>query len=174
VIIRAVRPEEHERLGALTVAAYHDLPGHVPEPDYDLELADIAAKVAAGCEVVVAVDDAGTLLGGVCFVPSADNPYHESDDPASVGFRHLAVATDAQGRGAGRALVTWCIDRGAELGAARMVIFSARWMTRAHGLYEQLGFRRAPDLDWVPVPDVPLLGFTRPLGPETAVTDDPG
>lgn len=162
-------------LGALTVAAYHALPGHVAEPAYDRELADIGAKVAAGCEVMVATaDDTGPLLGGVCFVPNADNPYHEGDDPESVCFRHLAVATEAQGQGAGRALVDWCITRSVELGAARLVIHSTPWMTRAHRLYEGLGFRRAPELDWVPVPDIPLLGFTLTLMAGPAVTNDRG
>jgi GNAT superfamily N-acetyltransferase len=99
------------------------------------------------------------VLGGVCFVPSADNPYHESDDPASLGFRHLAVDTAAQGSGAGRALVGWCVARARELGAKRLVIHSTPWMTRAHALYESCGFVRDTALDWLPVPDIPLLGF---------------
>jgi GNAT superfamily N-acetyltransferase len=138
----------------------------VHEPDYDVELADIAAKVRAGCEVMVAVADGeGPVLGGVCFVPSADNPYHETDDPEALCFRHLAVDTAAQGAGAGRALVAWCIDRAVELGAARLVIHSTPWMTRAHQLYESFAFVRDRDLDWVPVPDIPLLGFRLELPP---------
>jgi GNAT superfamily N-acetyltransferase len=164
VIVRPVRPEEHERLGTLTVAAYHALEGHVPEPDYDAELADVAAKLAAGCEVMVAVaEPEGLVLGGVCFVPSADNPYAEFHDPTALSFRHLAVAPEAQGCGAGRALVVWCMERAGQLGATRLLLHSTPWMSRAHRLYESLGFVRAPELDWVPVPEVPLLGFARSL-----------
>jgi GNAT superfamily N-acetyltransferase len=103
------------------------------------------------------------VLGGVCFVPSPTNPYAEFDDPAAVCFRHLAVAPEAQGRGAGKALVVWCIERAGELGASRLLRHSSPWVPRAHRVYAALGFVRAPELDWVPVPDVPLLGFSRPL-----------
>jgi GNAT superfamily N-acetyltransferase len=163
VIVRPVRPDEYERLGEITVAAYHALPGHVHEPEYDEELRDTAAKVAAGCEVMVAVGDDGRVLGGVCFVPSADNPFHETAEPGAVTFRHLAVDPAAQGAGAGTALVMWCVDRARQLGATALAIHSTPWMTGAHRLYERFGFARDPGHDWVPVPDVPLLAFTKPL-----------
>ena len=37
-------------------------------------------------------------------------------------------------------------------------------MTRAHELYERLGFERRPDFDWVPLPRIQLLGFGLELG----------
>jgi predicted N-acetyltransferase YhbS len=160
VLIRPVRPEEHERLGALTLAAYHSLPGHVHEPAYDAQLADIAAKLAAGCEVMVAVREPdGTVVGDVCFVPSPQNPFHDAGDPEALCFRHLAVDPAAQGGGAGRALTQWCIDRARQLGATRLLIHSTPWMTGAHHLYESMGFVRAPEHDWLPEPEIPLLGF---------------
>jgi hypothetical protein len=36
-------------------------------------------------------------------------------------------------------------------------------MLAAHRLYDRLGFVRRPDLDWTPVPDIPLMGFTLTL-----------
>lgn len=164
MIVRPIRPDEHRALGAITLAAYHALPGAVNEPSYDEELADISAKLAAGCEVVVAATDAdGPIVGGVCFVPSPDNPYHESDDPEALAFRHLAVDPAAQGAGAGRALVEWCIDRARVLGARRLLIHSTPWMTGAHHLYERLGFVRDPEHDWQPTPLVALLAFRKEL-----------
>jgi hypothetical protein len=32
-------------------------------------------------------------------------------------------------------------------------------MTSAHRIYERLGFRRAPERDWSPVPGVDLMAF---------------
>ena len=46
--IRAVRPEEADELGAITLAAYTELPGHIPEPDYEAELSDVATRAAQG------------------------------------------------------------------------------------------------------------------------------
>jgi GNAT superfamily N-acetyltransferase len=167
VIVRPVRPEEFELLGALTVAAYHALPGHPPDPEYDDELRDTAAKLAAGCEVPVAVLPGATLdrvVGGVCFVPGRGNPFCEFEDPDAAGFRHLAVDPAVQRSGAGVALTRWCMARAVELGRARVLIHSGVWMTGAHRLYERLGFERVPEMDWVPVPGIELLGFRKELG----------
>jgi ribosomal protein S18 acetylase RimI-like enzyme len=36
-------------------------------------------------------------------------------------------------------------------------------MTSAQRLYERLGFRRDPDHDWSPAPDILLLGYVLDL-----------
>jgi hypothetical protein len=36
-------------------------------------------------------------------------------------------------------------------------------MTAAHRLYERLGFKRAPERDWTPLPGITLLIYTREL-----------
>ena len=51
-----MRPDEYERLGAITVEAYVTLDGHVHEPDYERELADVRARATAtDTAVLVAV-----------------------------------------------------------------------------------------------------------------------
>jgi predicted N-acetyltransferase YhbS len=160
--IRPVRPDEADVLGAITVTAYTELPGHVHEPDYEAELADVATR-ATQAEVLVALDDDGTVLGGVTFVPDGDNPMAEHTEAGATSIRMLAVAGAAQGRGVGEALVRACIERSRELGAERVVLHSTSWMQTAHRLYLRLGFVRRPDLDWQPVPDIPLMGFSLDL-----------
>jgi ribosomal protein S18 acetylase RimI-like enzyme len=157
-----VRPDEADQLGAITLAAYTELPGHVEEPDYEAELADVAtrAKVA---EVLVAVDDGGTVLGGVTFVPDDSNPLAEHGVPDASSIRMLAVAGTAQRRGVGEVLVRACIERARAVGSSCLVLHSTPWMQTAHRLYERLGFVRRPDLDWTPVPDIALLGFSLDL-----------
>ena len=71
----------------------------------------------------------------------------------------LAVAPAAQGRGVGRALVAQVIDGFRATEARSIVLCSMTTMTAAHRLYESLGFRRDPGLDWSPVPDVVLVAF---------------
>lgn len=162
LLVRAVRPEEYAELGDLTVAAYHGLADRVPEPEYDHELRDVAAKVAAGCEVAVA-ERQGRVVGGVCFVPGHGNRFCEFDDHEAAGIRHLAVHPAVQRSGAGRALSLWCEARARSLGRRRVLLHSAVWMTAAHRLYEQLGYERVPELDWTPLPGVELLGFRKEL-----------
>jgi ribosomal protein S18 acetylase RimI-like enzyme len=162
VQIREVRPEEAEELGAITRTAYVELPGHVPEPDYEEELADVVTR-AAQATVLAAVDDDGRVLGGVTFVADGDSPMAEHDVPDASSIRMLAVARHAQGRGVGEALVRACIERARAAGSTTVVLHSTPWMEAAHRLYLRLGFVRRPDLDWTPAPDIPLLGFVLDL-----------
>ncbi len=146
---RPVQPAEHERLGEITVAAYRAInPPHADADldEYESELRDVAGR-AGGADVLVAVDGAGEVLGGVTYVPDRSSPFAEFDEPDAAGIRMLAVATEAQGRGVGEALTRACIDRAITAGKAQIVLHSTEWMTAAHRIYERLGFRRDPAMD---------------------------
>jgi ribosomal protein S18 acetylase RimI-like enzyme len=150
VEIRSVRPDEHERLGEITVAAYRAInppSADADLADYEADLRDVAGR-AAGADVLVAVDGDGAVLGGVTYVPGPSSPSSEFDDPDAASIRMLAVAPEAQGRGVGEALTRACIDRAVASGRARLLLHSTDWMTTAHRIYERLGFRRDPSLDW--------------------------
>lgn len=157
--IRAARPEEYAVVGELVVDAYATLPGGYVLGDYVDELRDVAHR-AVEAEVLVAVDD-HRVLGTVTF--AAGGPYVELGGPDDGEFRMLAVSDDARGGGVGRALVQACIDRSRQLGRRRVVLSSQPAMTRAHRLYESLGFRRTPELDWEPEAGILLLAFALDL-----------
>jgi predicted N-acetyltransferase YhbS len=161
VSVREVQAKEIDGLGRLTRDAYVALAEPLPEA-YLAELADVGARAAAAV-VLVAVDADGTVLGGVTYVDDRSNPFAEFDDPDAAGFRMLAVAPAAQGRGVGEALVRACVDRARAAGKARLVLHSATWMVGAHRLYARLGFSRSTELDWSPAPDVDLWGFALDL-----------
>ena len=146
------------------LAAYRTLPGYHARPDYEADLRD-AGHRAEVAEVLVAVDSTGQVQGAVTYVAGPGNEYAEWDDRDAAGFRMLAVAPAAQGRGVGEALVRACIERARGDGRGRLVLHSTPSMTTAHRLYERLGFRRAPGRDFAPVPAVPLLGFELDLRP---------
>lgn len=146
--IRAVRPEEHEALGALTAAAYGAYDGGQPlSAAYAEQLADVAGR-ASSCAVLVAVDVGGELLGGLTVVPDRTSPFAEHDLPSTGSFRHLAVAPAAQGRGVGRALIAAALDRARAGGDRQVLVHVAEDNERALDLYVRLGFARRPDLDW--------------------------
>ena len=164
-----MEPEEYERAGQIVVAAYRALPGHVEEPDYERELADVASRADS---VFVAVDEDGAVVGCITFVAGIDSAHAEFDDPAAAGFRMLGVDPRRQGGGAGQALVARCVEGARAAGRERIIIHSTPWMTRAHAMYARFGFERRPELDWVPVPNIELWGFVLELG---ATPDrDPG
>jgi GNAT superfamily N-acetyltransferase len=154
--IRPVRPHEHDALGELTVAAYAAIHLAVVEEDgYAGELRDVAGRVA-DAEVLVAVDNAGTVLGGVTYVPGPDSAWAEFSEPDGAGIRMLA---EAQGRGVGEALSRACVDRARAAGRGQILLHSTDRMAAAHRLYGRLGFARDVSLDWEPVPGFWLRGF---------------
>jgi GNAT superfamily N-acetyltransferase len=157
VEVRAVGAGEWDSAGRIVVAAYRALPGAHMTEAYEEELADVARR-ATEAEVLVAVEG-DALVGCVTFVPDSANPWAEELDDDEASVRMLAVDPAVQGRGAGRALLDACIQRATGLGRSAVFLHSTPWMSAAHRLYEQAGFVRVPDRDWLPVPDVPLLAF---------------
>jgi ribosomal protein S18 acetylase RimI-like enzyme len=77
----------------------------------------------------------------------------------------LAVAPAARGRGIGHALTRWCVDRAREQGCSRVVLSSLDRMHAAHRLYERMGFRRLPERDWFPSPEISLVSYALDLEP---------
>jgi len=157
VTVREARQDEYEAIGEVTVAAYSIFP-EVADPGYVAELRDVGGR-AAVCPIYVAVEDAGHVVGGATYVPGPDNPLAESERAGEAGIRMLAVAPAAQGRGVGTALARALVDRARRDGRRGIALLSLPAMTGAHGLYERLGFRRAADRDWEPLPGLLLLGF---------------
>lgn len=145
VTVRAVRPEEYQPLADMTVRAYRALLGDDLDADYVAELADVTGR-AAQVDVLVAVDDAGAVLGGIAYIPGP-GPLAWFDDPGEVGLRMLAVAPEAQRRGVGAALLAASVQRARAAGKHRILLHTTLPMTTAHRLYERAGFRRDPARD---------------------------
>jgi len=155
ITIRPARADEFATLGKLLVGAYAALPGMpspAEQPDYYAMLANVAARTAKPALIVfVALDDAGHLLGSVDFID--DMAQYGSGGTASavpnaVGIRLLAVDNAFRGKGVGKALAQFCIERARELGKTRIVLHTTRAMQTAWAMYERLGFVRFPEIDF--------------------------
>ncbi|HSZ38695.1 MAG TPA: GNAT family N-acetyltransferase [Trebonia sp.] len=184
MIVREVLPGEAEAVGALRVEAYKGGGFLSGASGYTDTLRVLGLGTAGGPgggsgeggRVFVAVEDgpdassaeraAGhdpkKLLGTVMLDPwHAGSEVSRNDGDAEV--RAFAVAPWAQGRGVGRVLMRAVIDAAAASGARRLLLSTQPEMEAAQHLYRSLGFVRMPELDWAPVPEVPLLGFGLPL-----------
>jgi ribosomal protein S18 acetylase RimI-like enzyme len=158
VLLRRATPDDHERAGEVTVAAYADYTLGPADP-YVARLRDAATRDReAELWVATPEDRDDEILGCVTLCPPG-SPWRELAGPDEGEFRMLAVAPAARGQGVGEALATMCLDRFREEGARGVVICSLPQMTDAHRLYGRLGFRRAPELDWSPVDGVELHGY---------------
>ena len=156
--IRLAEEADHERVGDITVAAYG--PYTTGPTDFYIQLLRDAGKRAREARLWVAEDDDGTLLGSVTETPLG-SPWREIARDDEGEFRMLAVDPSTQGRGVGRALVDHLIERSRAVGDRAMVMSSAASMTPAHGLYTAMGFRRVPERDWHPRPDIDLIAFEK-------------
>jgi GNAT superfamily N-acetyltransferase len=142
--VRPMREHEAARVGELTLAAY-DAYGHLTG-SYRDTLGDPRSR--AGCTALLVAEHDDEVVGTVTFILPGDEQWEARPQPAGdAGFRMLAVDPAREGLGAGRALVEACIHLACEHGARRLVVTSMHWMTRAHRLYERLGFVRRYDLD---------------------------
>ncbi len=134
------------------------------EQSYIPELRAVARR-AREAVVLAAVDDGtGELLGCVTYVPGPESPWAEMLEPDEAGIRMLAVAPGAQGRGAGTALATACVERARADGKRRLCLHSLPAMVGAQRIYARLGFVRDPARDWQFAPDGQLTAFALELG----------
>ncbi len=168
--IRDIQPHEHQALGELLAQVYAQLEGF-PTPQQQPAYYDMLRRVGRftetpGARVLVAVDDDGTLLGGVVYF--GDMAHYGSGGSATAerhtsGMRLLGVAPQRRGAGVGRALTLACLDAARASGNTGFVLHTTQAMRKAWQLYEGLGFSRAEDLDFMQG-ELPVFGFRLPLG----------
>ena len=163
--IRDIQPREHEALGRLMVQVYSSLEGF-PTPEEQPRYYELLAHIGGfterpGARVLVAVDAAGTIMGGVVYF--GDMAHYGSGAAAAEvknasGIRLLGVDPVHRGAGVGRALANACIQLARDAGHAQVVLHTTAAMRIAWDLYERLGFVRAPELDFLQE-TFPVFGF---------------
>jgi GNAT superfamily N-acetyltransferase len=162
IVVRPAREDELDAAGALVAEAYLTEPGMEPHDWYLDHIRDARGR-AAETDVLVAVDASGTLLGCVSYVRDHTSPFAELEREGEAGFRMLGVTPTARGRGVGSALVEACIARARAAGKSAVAISSGDSWVTSHRVYARLGFERAPERDFDPVPGVSLIAWVRPL-----------
>lgn len=163
LVVRLAEPREYAAIGDLTVSAYRGdgfLSGDIDH--YVHELRDAASRAEdADLFVAVSVNSSpvSTKPAGTVTYCQPGSRYAELSVNGEAEFRMLAVGSRYRGRGVGEALVRACSERARAADCRRLVCCSRTDMHTAHRLYERLGFVRAPELDWEPVPGFLLLGY---------------
>lgn len=163
-IIREARPEEFEKLGQLMVAVYSSLEGF-PDRNEQPRYYDLLANIGVladrpDTQLWVAVA-ANNVIGGVVYVSDMTRYGArgiEIEEKHTSGFRLLAVDPEARGLGVGKALAMKCIELARDRNHRQLIIHSTHAMKVAWGMYERLGFKRSPDLDFLQE-ELPVFGF---------------
>ena len=152
IVVRDARADERGAIRDLTMAAYAPYAAVMdPEAWEGLRGAMVAGLATEEpVERIVAERD-GILVGSVMLYPPAANAYGELAAAVSwPELRLLAVAPAARGLGVGRLLVEECIRRARASGARELGLHTSRTMQVAIGMYERMGFVRAPEHDFRP------------------------
>lgn len=154
--IRNAHPSEFQFIGQLMVKVYSQLDGF-PKPTEQPQYYKLLENVGdftqkPGVELLVAVASDGTIDGAVVFFN--DMQYYGSGGIATqekntAGFRLLAVAEVARGKGLGKLLTLACIQKAKQVGLEQVVIHTTKAMQQAWKMYEGLGFSRSEDLDFM-------------------------
>ncbi len=172
-VVRVARPEEYDAIGELTARVYVDA-GFLPQDSFYLKELRDAERRAGEADLLVAeaaevAEAGGGILGSVTYC-AAGSPWAELAAPGEAEFRMLVVDPAIRGRGIGTALVGECVRRARAAGSTAMRLSTQHDMVAAHRLYDRFGFRRTPDRDWSPAPDVALITYALDL---TADATDP-
>ena len=163
--VRNAMPAEFAEIGKLMVQVYSQLEGFPKEseqPDYYKMLANIGEFTnRPETELLVVVGTDNKILGAVVFI--GDMKYYGSGGSATKeqnasGFRLLAVDPLARGKGIGKILTIASIHKARNRKVGQVIIHTTKAMRAAWKMYENLGFKRSEDLDFMQR-ELPVYGF---------------
>ena len=161
--IREACASDRSAIEAVTLSAYEQY-GVVMPPSlwvrYRENIVSTLAAAPPGTQIVAEED--GRIVGAVLLYPAGarlDAPGGGSMTLTFPEVRLLAVAPSARGQGIGALLMDECVRRARESGAEALTLHTTDMMRAAMRLYDRLGFRRMPELDFEPAPGVTVKGF---------------
>ena len=159
----------------LTMDAYSAYASQFPPVFWQQYRANILETLHADslAQRIIALQD-GSLVGSVLLYPpqaKAARPGRHSTGWPEI--RLLAVTPAARGRGIARALMEECLRRARAWDAPCLQLHTMDVMHVARGMYERMGFARAPELDFQPADGVAVLGYSLDLRGDPAPFRDP-
>lgn len=169
MFIRKAAPKEFKIVGNMMVEVYSSLPNFPQEgemPDYYEYLRNVGDLTEnKNIDLFVVDDDHKEIIGAVVFISDmADygSGGIATEEKNACGFRLLTVSKSAQGKGLGKKIVHFCIEKAKEKNVDSLIIHTTEAMKLAWGMYERMGFRREDKLDFIHG-DYPVFGFRKKL-----------
>lgn len=146
--IRDATRADYPAIRYVVIAANLQYAGLVPPgflAPYLADLVDVEEHARHGRLLVAEID--GQVRGFAAFYPDV-SAQNFGLPRGWAGGRALAVHPDARGRGVARAFLARAERLAREAGAPVFAFHTASFMTSVITLYEELGFRRAPEFDF--------------------------
>jgi ribosomal protein S18 acetylase RimI-like enzyme len=142
--IRAAEKQDAAAIVALWTTAYVDEgEGGRTLPYAEADFVDTASRG----QVLVAVRDGAVV--GVAALLGPDAPRRAVAAAGEAELSRLVVAAPGRRSGIGRTLAHRCEGLAREQGCEAIALWSRRYQTAAHRLYESLGYERVPEHDTV-------------------------
>ena len=147
------------------VQVYSQLEGFPKEsdqPNYYKMLANVGSLTTTpGTALLVAISPEEKIAGAVvyfCDMKNYGSGGIATTEHDASGFCLLAVDPMERGKGVGKLLTTACIQKARDDKSLQLIIHTTNAMQTAWKMYEQLGFKRSKDLDFMQG-TLPVFGF---------------
>jgi ribosomal protein S18 acetylase RimI-like enzyme len=152
----------------VTLAAYQEYAANLqPQQwqEYRRNILDTLNEARPELQLVAELN--GEIVGSVLIVPA--EPVMEVLESTAMhpGFqevRLLAVTPAVRGQGIGKALMLTCIERAHSAGENAITLHTSDLMQTAKNMYERMGFKRDPKMDYYPSEDIVVKGYRLELG----------
>jgi GNAT superfamily N-acetyltransferase len=156
--IRDARQEELGEVSQILKEAYQEYEKFLsPErwKSYLKDIMDVCSRLDES-ELIVAELN-GRLWGSVTLY--SDSSRMQVWPEGWAGIRLLAVCPSYRNQGIGRALMEECISRCRRKGIIAIGLHTTEIMKIARGMYETMGFLRAPEFDFHPAPGIIVMAY---------------
>ncbi|MGA7578227.1 MAG: GNAT family N-acetyltransferase [Desulfobaccales bacterium] len=150
VLIREAGAGDLEAVESLVKGAYLEYRELVPPELWEKWMESVSQAVHAGVGLLLVAEVAGAIKGVVQFFPDASRSGQGHWPAGSGTIRLLAVRGEARGQGLGTRLTRECLRRAQELRLPTLFLYTGRFMLAARHIYENLGFKRAPEFEPLP------------------------
>jgi GNAT superfamily N-acetyltransferase len=162
LIIRAAHDSDRAAIQDVTLSAYQEYAELMSAHWEDYRQGILATLTEVNPAEQMVAEQNGAVVGTVLLYPAGTvltTPAGASVTLTWPEVRLLAVAPAARGQGIGAALIHDCIQRAHQSGAAALTLHTTDMMQVAMGMYEKMGFVRAPELDFHPGPGITVKGY---------------
>ena len=146
LLVRDAVPADYPAIRDVVSAAYRQYADLIPPDVFTAYLADLLDLDTHARHGRLFVAEAGDrVCAFAAYYPDGSS---QGFPPGWVSGRALAVHPDARGNGAARALLATGEHLALQAGAPVFAFHTHSYMTGARGLYERVGYRRAPEFDF--------------------------
>jgi predicted N-acetyltransferase YhbS len=155
--VRNAEPSEFQAILELTLRAYAEFESEAPPgfwPQYMHNITEALLNDMEGERIIALLDD--KLVGSVLV-------YDKSAESEYPKIRLLAVDPDLRRSGVAGALMKECENRLAARNHNKIILHTTSLMKTARAMYERHGYQRHPQIDFEPVKDFIVWGFTKDL-----------